>query len=182
MLSSELHSLLGDLDIERLVDLRPLIDQGLGTSIVTFGGQPLFVQLDGPNMTVSALAWHPSWSDLPIRSAAPAVLHELLRSDIGSTRVTHIQATAPDNLIAGVREDGLLVQPNVTAADQRPMTASTLQQLKASRWQATDQQLLTQPLQNQSTVAAIVVLALLVLELCVGYRINRLRVWRGAVS
>ena len=132
LIRAELPALLGSMQIERMVDLRPLLE--LGSALVLLNEQPLFVQLHNAPVVVSALAWHPSWSDLPLRPAGPTLIQELLRADLGKHLLETRVAAGPNNLHGGLQGGAVLIQPDAAAAEQTPASTSDIQRLQTAGW------------------------------------------------
>ena len=182
LISSELQSLLQPVNIERMVDLRPLLDCGMARELVSVGEYPMFVQVHKTNTIISAIAWHPSWSDLPIRSAAPTILQEALRSKSWHSKTGRIVASSPNNMVAGPQSDGSLIQPDVISADQSPANLNAIKQLEEIGWspQVVYSKSGSETLRS-STIAALLFI-LLCIEVILAHIIDRHRSTRHVVS
>lgn len=138
MLRSELPGLLELVQIERMIDLQRVIESNLARPLLSIDGRPLLVELETPfeygTVIVSALSWHPSWSDLPVRSASPAMIQELLRSGAESSLDGMETAHGPTSLTAGPRAGGTLILPDVDASDTTPIDSPTIQRLHEAQW------------------------------------------------
>jgi len=178
LLSGELQNLLRPVRIERLVDLNPLIQNKIASAVVSIGDQPLFAQINESNIIVSALSWHPSWSDLPIRGAAPAILQELIRSKSGGSGARDVIASSSSTRVAGPQSNGGLVQPNAAAAAQAKPDRAMLQQLTEAGWTTGTTYDAASTTQAWTTPLAIALLVLLTIELFVAHIIDRRRVSR----
>ena len=175
LISNELEPLLRSVNIERMVDLQPLTQVGIAHAIVSIGEHPIFVQVHNTNIIISALAWHPSWSDISIRSAAPTILQEALRSKGGRTQTDYIIASSPNNTMAGPQADGVLVQPDTVAANQSLANQNTMKRLEEAGWIPHDVDSITGTTTPQSSTIAMIVFMLLGIEVMLAHIIDRHR-------
>lgn len=134
LIRAELPTLLGLVQIEHMMNLEPLVEAGIGDAFVSFGQYPVFLRLHNAPVVVSALSWHPTWSDLPLRPAGPVLLQELLRAELGINERVVRTASGPGDLYAGMQSNGVLIQPDATAAQQTPIRPSTVQKLQSAGW------------------------------------------------
>ncbi|MCH2135402.1 MAG: hypothetical protein MK101_02340 [Phycisphaerales bacterium] len=166
VLQGELPSLLEQLRIDRMLDLRPLLGLDGAKSLVMIDEHPLLVMLpreSGRSSIISALAWHPSWSDLPLRPAAPAILQELIRSGAHTGMPDPLTASATSGPEAGVL-DGRITLPDITSEAQRPMDKSASDRLAELNWVQLDTSKTQIARSGLGPLMGLVLLMLLLLE------------------
>jgi hypothetical protein len=163
LLRPELSLLLSGLQVDRLVDLTPLVESGRAYSLVNRDGYPLFIAFNDSPIVIGAMAWHPSWSDLPLRPAAPAVLQELLRAGVDALARESIIASGA-NAVTGLNDEGILVQADVQAADQTPGDAQVIRFLKDAGWSMTSDESINAVPRDATQILGVLLLIMFTLE------------------
>ena len=138
MVAGELDTLLGAAHVERMLDLREL--SKVARPLVSLGQWPLFMQFHDAPVVVSAVAWTPTWSDLPLHSVGPTLVQELLRGRMSDAppKREHI-AHAPARPNAGPQQNGDVVQPDASAVSHSGLTPADHTSLVAADWRVLDQ-------------------------------------------
>ena len=185
LLRPELVSLLSGLQVDRLVDLSPLVESGHARSLVNRGEQPLFIAVKETPLVIGAIAWHPSWSDLPLRPAAPAILQELLRAGVDGLADESVVASGA-NAVTGPSDDGTLVQADIGAADQEQGGAEVARRLSEAGWNLTSGPV-TAAMGRDATrrfgwIFSLILLAMLILECVLAKVIDRPRRKQHAID
>ena len=164
LIRAELPTLLGSVQIEHMINLERLVEANVGDALVSLGKYPVFLRLHNAPVVISALSWHPTWSDLPLRPAGPALLQELLRAELGQRERVVRTASGPGDLQAGMRADGVLIQPDATAAQQTPLLPSTIKKLQDAGWTPTQGSSIASAHKDVSWIFALALVVLVITE------------------